>query len=233
MSCPVENVVCYLQDSLGEKTGVRYTTERVLAWLNLVILEVAGHRPDLWAEHKTVTLKPGCVQHLCDQCVNVTSVLYTIGNECVEPEEDNEEKTDICDFLDDTNCTRFGATEESESYAIRKYALDADEPCFLRIHGDGVPNDGQTYQAVVMCAEKPEMVDLTDEIPECLCGPYLACITWGVMARAMALNESSTNSTRSAQYLQQFYGCMQGVKNGTFAFERENYFLRGEFSNVN
>lgn len=231
MTCPVENVVCHLQDQLGDKTGVRYTRERVLAWLNLALMEVAGHRPDLYAKPKKVTLAPGCVQNLCDQCERVTGVLYTVGNECVEPDKeeakDQAETTDICDFLDETVCERFGDDDDDDAFAIREYTLDAENPCFLRIRGDGVPDDGTTYEAYVMCAEKPDLVCIDDDLPACMCGPYLACITWAVMARAMAVNEAGTSSTRTSQYMQQFYVCMNGIRTGAYALERDNFFLQG------
>lgn len=229
MSCPVSNVIAHIQAQLGDKDGIRYTSENVLAWLNLAVLEVAGHRPDFFAQPKTVTLQPGCVQNLCSQCTKVTAILSTIGNECVEPVKDEQEKTNICDFLGDDPCQLVQSdSDDTPEYAIENYTLDGEQPCFIRIKGDGVPDDGKVYQARVMCYEKPPLVCADDDLPECLCGPYLACLTWNVMARAATLNDASTTSLQRSQiYLNNFYTCMNGLRDIAYAFEADNFYLRG------
>lgn len=231
MTCTVRAVINQIQDTLVDKEGVRYTDARLLAWLNMALVDIYAKRPDLFGEPMQVTLQPGCVQNFCSQCPRVIDVLYTDGNECAEPTQEEQEKSNLLDFLGPDCCGDAAGDEdtEEEAFAIRDYTLDAERPCFLRIKGDGVPDDGETYTAWVICVKPPAIVCIGDKLPDIYCNRFLSCIPWFVMGYAMALNDASsgTSLNRSQIYMQNYGNCMNAIARGDYALEKSKYFLIG------
>lgn len=233
MSCSVASIVEYIQCQLNDPEGRRYDSAKVLGYLNLANVMVRSMRPDVFGETKIVKLVPGSHQNFCEQggCQRISKVLYTVGNDCVEAdqEDDDDLPTNLCDWLSDEKCLPEGGGEDNGEYAIRKYTMDAKQPCYVRVKPP-VPADKE-YEVAVTCIPSAEPLCADDELDPLVCEKFLPCVIQYVMGQAMGLNVASpTAHGKSNDYMNSFFNCMQGIATADYALEVKNFYLRGEDS---
>lgn len=149
-----------------------------LIWPRSVLLKVVKEaiaavyavHPDIFAVPKEVTLDRGrCLHILCDECMQVTSVMSVDGYDCNEMDEEDkeEESLDFLACLYPDTCKAPGTCGLPKgAYDPGWWRKDEGNPCAIRFKNP-TPTD-RDVKALVSCVD-PCVLDCTKPLPHRVC----------------------------------------------------------------
>lgn len=201
-----------------QEKGHEYTTwskQTLLEYLQEGICELAGLRPDLFTETRTIPLKPGSTQSLP---ADVIAVVDVTGN--VETTASGVEKvTENVRQADQDLLRRFGkkrcttsdsgtqddCAQPGENYSVKNFVRSAHSNREFRVEPP-VP-EGARVEVTATVRRAPEELSLAslDKKTELKCGHHAQLVDW-ILHRAYEQEIESEYALRAKEYhMRKFY----------------------------
>lgn len=191
MTCTVGDFVDLATQQLNDEdqSGSNCTWSRPLIrrYIQLAVSAVVSFRPDLFTVTKEITLKPGCLHYICEDCDQFNSVVSVDGNDCAieaEPSDYGNKLSKRYKQLS-VSCSSDDTFDAMGSYTHGGISYDANNPCYFKTTNE-VPARG--VQATISCSKAPSTDSLTVDdapLPPKVCSTAQAAVLEYVMYLAL------------------------------------------------
>lgn len=189
VSCSRSSLEVFLRELLADcSQNPKRSPSFLEAAINMAVSKVANTNKQEFAKSKEVTLKPGCIQSVCDECEGVIEIVSGVDGDCDPPKTDrNETDTHLAKYYSSI------CSSEGDSYSIESVDILADSGCEFRVT-PAVPDDGKAHTISILCTEIP---CLGEDVPASLCRHWSEIVY--LAAGVMLMMEDDSETTQKAQ----------------------------------
>jgi len=192
----VSDIVWRVRQLVHDAAGARWEDAEMLKWANDGLREIVLFKPSANATRETLSLSPGTVQELPDDCAQLVRITHNTSGAAVR----------LVD-MDRLDASAPAWRTAAETSAVEHYMYDDDSPQEFQVYP---PNDGNGSLEAVVAKHPTKIQFMADTFP--LSDIYVPAMVDYLLYRAYSKHSKfAGNENRAAAAYQRFAQAL-GVK---------------------